>query len=468
MFGAVKTPLLKPSPAASKPIKNPGGVQAPNGSSVAAQMVKNARGNSRANTHSRTPSAPKAKPPAYNALNSPYGNQKAFNKGVEQNAKSQYQPELNNLNTEESGEQGLHQTREGDNVAIYKQYSEQAKEAFATAQSAMGQIAARQNSSTAAGQQALQAALSNTGVTGLGTVANQDQFTNEAAGLGNEGSQVLAGEQSGLVGEMGKDLFVPGAGLQEASGAEQARSNSVLNKIKGERSKVLANVPSVIAKTRTEMTKSEQERQANKLQQQIANQKLGLEKNATGKESKLKGAELSQKKTENDEQINLKNEELATSAGLESSKLQLEREKISAEAKKAKTTEQKVAAEAAGKRFDRGLEIMAGYLKENSKTEYRPGATNATQLAAEGKQEYRRDAQHLYNILTQQGNLTAPEAFRLMRSSGNGYVEQFATTHEAIYNRATHPVTKTVTNKAGGKQEQRLGKVPNLPATKKK
>lgn len=463
MFGAVKTPLLKPSPAPTQSIKNPGGVQAPSGSSAAGQMVKNARGNTRATHKAPAIKAPKAQVPKYNALNSPYGNQKAFNKGVEQNAKSEYQPELNQLSTEESGEQGLHQTREGDNVNIYNQYSEQAKEAFNTAQSAMGSIAARQNSSTAAGQQALQAALSNTGVSGLGTVANQDQFTNEAAGLGNEGSQVLAGEQSGLTGEMAKDLLVPGAGLQEASGAEQARSNSVLSKIGGERKKVLANVPNIIAKTRTEMTKSEQEREANKLQQEIATNKLGLEKNATGKESTLKGAELSQKKTESDEQINLKNQELATSAGLESSKLQVEREKISAEGKRAKTAEQKVAAEAAGKRFDRGLEIMAGYLKENPKAEYRPGAPNAQQLAAEGKQEYRRDAQHLYNILTQQGNLTAPEAFRLMRSSGNGYIEQFATTHEAIYNKATHPVTKTVTNKAGGKQEQRLGKVPNLP-----
>lgn len=459
-FGTRST--ISAKPPATKEIKNPGGVKAPSGPSVAAQMVKNSRGTNRGQARAPRPPAPRAKAPSYNALNSPYGTQKAFNKGVEQDAKAQYQPELNSLSTEEQGEQGLHAQRESDNVNIYKQYSEQAQAAFNDAQNTMAQIASRQNSSTAAGQQALQAALSNTGVSGLGSVANQNQFTNEAAGLGNEGSQTLAGEQSGLTGEMTKDLSVPGAGLAEASQQEQTRDNSALAKINSERGKVLSNVPNIVAKTRGELTKQEQEREANKLQQKIAGDKLGLEGKEAGTKASSEKASLGLKSTENNEQINLKNKELATSAGLESEKLEIEREKIVAEGKKAKTAEQKVAAELAAKRFDHGLEIMAGYLKENDKAEYRPGVPNAQALAAEGKIEYRRNAQHLYNILTQQGNLTAPEAFRLMKSSGNGYIEQFANEHEAIFNRATHPVTKVTKNKAGGPVEKRLGKAPNL------
>lgn len=459
-FG-VKIPILA-KPPATKEIKNPGGVKAPSGPSIATQMVKNSRGNNRGQGRTSVKQITKVKTPTYNALNSPYGTQQAFNKGVEQDAKSQYQPELNALNTEEQGEQGLHTQREADNVNIYKQYTEQAQSAFNEAQNTMAGIAARQNSSTAAGQQALQAALSNTGVSGLGSAANQDQFTNEAAGLGNEGSQVLAGEQSGLAGEMAKDLSVPGAGLAEASQQEQTRNNASLAKIASERGKVLSNVPNVVAKTRGELTKQEQEREANKLQQQIAHKKLGLEGKEAGTKASSEKASLRLKSTENNEQINLKNRELATSAGLESEKIEAEREKITAEEDKAKTAEQKVAAELAAKRFDHGLEIMAGYLKENSKAEYRPGAPNAQQLATEGKIEYRRNAQHLYNMLTQQGNLTAPEAFRLMKSSGNGFVEQFANEHEAILNRATHPVTKVTKNKAGGPIEKRLGKAPNL------
>lgn len=460
------------SPPKVKQISNPGGVKAPSGPSVAAQMVKNSRGAQRGQHQAprapRAPRTPKAAPATpYNALNSQYGSQKGFEKGVAQNAKAEYQPELDQLKSEEGGEKGLHEQRQADNVGIYKQYSEQAQAAFGQAKSAMAEIAARQNSSTSAGQAALQAALSNTGVSGLGSVSNQDQFMNEAAGLGNAGSQQLAGEQTGLTAEMSKDLSVPGAGLAEATGTEQTRNNAALSKIANERQKVLTNVPNIIAKTRTEMSKSEQEREANKLQGQIAQNKLGLEKGTAKREGSLKNRELAQKAAEARDQVNLKNRELAQAAGLEGEKIQVEREKIAGEVTNAKTAAQKAAAELAGKRFDHGLEIMAGYLKEDPKTEYRPGSLAPGTAPEPGKKEYNRNAQHLYTMLTQQGNLTAPEAFRLMRSSGNGYVEQFAREHEAIYNRATHPVTKLVKNKAGGTEEKRLGKVPNLPPKKK-
>ena len=98
----------------------------------------------------------------------------------------------------------------------------------------------------------------------------------------------------------------------------------------------------------------------------------------------------------------------------------------------------------------------------------RPGSLAAGTAPEPGKVEYRRDAQHLYNMLTQQGNLTAPEAFRLMKSSGNGYIEQFATQHEAIYNRATHPATRIVTNKRGGKVEIPTYKKPKIPTASHK
>jgi hypothetical protein len=453
---------IAPAPPAVKQIKNPGAVKVPKGPSVAAQMVKNSRANQR-QQHASRARAPKP-PTPYNALNSQYGSQKSFEKGVEQNAKSQYQPELNQLNAEQGGEQGLHAQRESDNVNIYKQYSEQAQQAFNQAKSTMAEIAARQNSSTAAGQQALQAALSNTGVSGLSSVGNQDQFTNEAAGLGNAGSQVLAGEQTGLTGELTKDLTVPGIGLQEASSTEQTRDNAALAKISNERQKVLGNVPNVIAKTRTEMSKQEQEREANRLQEQIASKKLGFEKGEkleVAKEKNQLVREAAKEKNEATEAI--KRQEV----GIKEEAVQNQKKALEEKIAVAKNKKQEAEAKLAATRYDNGLKIMTAYLKENPKTEYRAGAPNAQTLATEGKVEYRRNAQDLYNKLTQQGNLTAPEAFRIMGSSGNGYIEQFAREHEAIYNAKLHPVTRRVTNKAGGPQEQRIGAPPNLPPKKK-
>jgi hypothetical protein len=439
---------LKPSAPPAKEVKAPvtfnstGGApaKAPSGPSVAAQMVKNARSNSRG----RTPSVPRpvgtkqrtAVPP-YNPLNSPYANQGQFNAAVSSTAKGEYQPELDSLNTEQGSEEGAHAQRQANNVALYEQYSKQAQEAYGQAQGSMAQIAARQNSSTAAGQQTLQAALSNTGVAGLSGVSNPNAFMSEATGLGNEGSQTLAGEQSAITGEMAKDMAgVPGAGLAEATVTENAKEAGALSKISGERQKVLSNIPNVQSKVRGELSKEEQERQANNLQQQIASQKLGLEKTTQQQSVGIEKEKIASSNTQHHEDAIQKNQELAVSSGFEAEKLKLEREKINASIKNAKTAEQKAAAELSGKRFDHGLELMAGYLKENPKTEYRPGSLPAGTAPEPGKVEYRRDAQHLYDMLTKQGNLTAPEAFRLMQSSGNGYIEQFARTHEHIYNEA--------------------------------
>src|SRR5205823_262614 len=92
-------------------------------------------------------------------------------------------------------------------------------------------------------------------------------------------------------------------------------------------------------------------------------------------------------------------------------------------------------AEAAGKRFDHGLEVMDGYFKGVKANAWPAGAHPTTEEASKNKwtHEERADAMTLYKILTEQANLPALEAFRLMKSSGNGYVELFAREHEAIY-----------------------------------
>lgn len=424
-------------------------IKSPSGASIAGSMVKNARAKGQrapkipkppgVRSRARVPKAPRAAK-SYDPLSSPYSNQEQFNAAVKANTQSQYQPELDNISTEEGAENATTAQHQANNVAIYKQYTEQAEKAYQTAQTSMAQIAARQNSSTAAGQQALQAALSNTGVAGLSGVTNPNDFINEAAGLGNEGSQSLAAEQSGLTGEMAKDLAnAPAAGLAEANAAEKARSTGVLGKLVGERKQVLARVPNLEAKTRAEMAKEEQERQANKLQSEIATKKFGLEAKTQQQNVGIEHEKIASSNRQHHEDALLKNQELAISSGFEAEKIKLDREKINASIRNAKTSEQRAAAEAAGKRFDHGLELMAGYLKENPKTEYRAGSLPAGTAPEPGKIEYRRDAQYLYNMLTKQGNLTAPEAFRLMGSSGNSYIEQFAARHEAIYNHHSKP-----------------------------
>lgn len=460
---------IVPSPPKVKEIKPQPNTGAPKGSSIAANMVKNSRGQNRAvapkipKPH-QTPK-PRAKVP-YNPLNSPYGSEGQFEEGVRRQAKTEYDPKLAENSGEEADEKALTAQRQGDNVNIYNQYSQQAQASLAQAKTAMAEVAARQNSSTAAGQQALQAALSNTGVAGVSAVPNQDAFMNEAAGLGNEGSQTLAGEQTAGIDELAKDAaLVPGAGLEEASNTEQQRDTGVLSKLSGERQKIIGEVPNFEAKARNELTKNEQERQANKLQNQLAQSKLGLENKTQNQgtalkktelkvNTGLKEGELAQKTKEGNDADRLNTEKLAQEAGLESEKLVTEKEKIRAEIGKAKTAEQKAAAEIAGKRFDNGLQLMTNYLKPKNAYEYKAGETpEAIETAREkGGVPYQRNAQDLYNILTQQGNLTAPEAFRIMRSSGNGYVEQFANRHEKIYNNANkarnvetkikaHPIT---------------------------
>lgn len=445
MWGAPKG--LIPSPPREKQLAKGPTEHAPAGRSVAGQMVKNNRAQRRSNVP-HAPRPQRSSEPSYNALDSPYKTQGQFDQAVARTTQAGYQPELDSLHQEQEGEMGLHEAREGSNASIYEKYSAQAREAFDRAKSALAEIASRQNSSTQAGQQALQAALSNTGVSGLPGAANPNNFMAEAAGFGNQSSQTLAGTQAGEVAERAGDLNVPGAWRSEAQASENQRDQGKLNEIGLQRSKVLANIPAAQAKVRGELSSQEQQRQTNKLQAQIAQGKLGLE----GKEGLRKRAgekeQVGQKREEAHQNAILKTQELAQASGFKVEELKVEREKIAASVKNAKTGEQKAAAELAGKRFDHGLELMANYLKKNDKTEFSPTGVPAQdeQLGEGGKkQAYQRNAQQLYNQLTKQGNLTAPEAFRLMSSSGNGYVEQFAREHEAIYRQA-----EATRRKAGG------------------
>lgn len=470
--------LVTPSPPKIKEIRpqaNTGGVKAPSGPSVAGQMVKNARGQQRGVKVPKLgkprpvaiPKAPKGTPKIasttknpYNALNSPYRTQGEFNKAVTETAKAGYQPKLSELSTAEEGQKGLSTAREADNVNIYKQYSQQANEAYEKAKSSMTEIASRANASTAAGQQALQAALSNTGVAGLPGVPNQSQFMAEASGLGNMSSQTLAGEQSGIEGEMAKNLLTPGVGLNEAQREEGVREGGVLNKLQSERDKINREIPQDVAKTRTEMMRDEETRQANRLQAQIAEQKLGIEKQAkveVGQEKNQVARESAKEKNEYAERV--KREEI----GIKEEAVQNQKKSLEDKVRTAKTKEEQAAAKLQAARYDNGLKIMTSYLKENPKTEYRPGAPNAATALQEGKLEYRRNAEHLYKMLTEQGNMTAPEAFKLMKSSGNGYIEQYADEHERIYNaKSKVPSTRIVTNKRGGQIEVPTYKKPGV------
>jgi len=435
--------IVTPSLPKTKEINSSGGTAAPSGASVAAKMVKNSRSAVTAPKVSRVPRPAQQRQPSvkvprgrggnpnpYNALKSPYRTQGEFNKAVTETTKAGYQPKLNELSTEEEGEKGLSAQRESDNVNIFKQYSQQANEAYEKAKSTMAEIAARQNAGSAASQQVLQSALSNTGVAGLSGVTNPSAYMEEASGLGRATSQSLAAEQSGIAGEMSKNLLTPGIGLEEATGENQARSQGLLNKYASERDKITRGIPEDTEKVRQELMKDEETREANRLQANIAGQKLGIEKEArveVGKEKNQIAREVGREKNEATEKV--KREEVGIKEAEVQNKKKAYEEKILVARNKQEVTTAKI--EAA--RYNNGLKVMTEYLKENPKTEYRPGSINPSEQQAalhEGKIEYRRDAGHLYKMLTEQANLTPEEAYKLMRSSGNGYIEQFAHTEE--------------------------------------
>jgi hypothetical protein len=484
-----------------KEIKNAGGTPAPSGSSVAGGIVKNSRAATRAEP--KVPKAPRqiepkqpkatiprvgagsttprrpdvshaiAPPPAapknpYNALASPYRTQGEFNQGAEETAKASWEPKFNEIKQEEEGEKGLAAERESDNISIFNQYSKQAEESFNQAKAALAEIAARQNASTQAGQQTLQAALANTGVGGLAPVTNQGAFMQEASGLGNATNQTLANEQSEIIGELGKDkIAVPQVGLREDEAEDKNKDLSKLAKYEGERDKLTREEPAITEKTRQELMKDEETREANRIQEQIAEQKLGIEKEGKVEAAKEKNQLVRETgKEKNEENERVKREE----AGIKEQAVQNQKLAYEEKIKLAKTKEQEAVAKLQAKRYDEGLKIMAAYLKYNEKQEYRPGSPTEAQAKAEGKILYQRNAEQLYKMLTEQGNLTAPEAFKLMQSSGNGYIEQYAREHEEVYNndqvfRARHipfnPKTGKALpkgvglNKAGGEQDVR-------------
>lgn len=439
MYGATNLPKFTPSTPPVKKLPTGGAPAAvPSGRSTAGQMVQNSRSRARSNV----PHAPArrggggGRSPAYNPLESPYKTQGQFNQAVSRTAQAAYQPELDNFTREEGAEGGLHAQREGTNSQIYTQYSEQAQAAFDRAKAALAEIASRQNAGTDAAQKALQAALSNTGVAGVQGVQNPNDFMGEAAGFGKQSSQTLAGIQGANINEAANAQLIPGAWRNEAQSAEGQRNQGELAKIKEGRSKVLANIPNIQAKVRGELSKQEQERQTNALQAQIAGKKIGLEERDVAGKRKGEKEQIGAKRAEAREANSIKLEEMSQNAGFKWAEIDVQRKDLATKAAEARNGREKATAELMGKRFDHGIEIMHGYLKKNDKTEYQPTGVPATDqgLAENGKKTpFHKDANTLYQQLTKGGNLTAPEAFRIMEFSGNGYVEQFAREHKATY-----------------------------------
>lgn len=449
LWGTSGIPKATPSTPPVKKLPNQPEHAPPAGRSVAGQMVQNNRSKARANV----PHAPARRPsgvgqPAkgYNALESPYKTQGQFNQAVKQTAQAQYQPELDQFTHEQAGETGLHNQREGENASIYNTYSAQAKEAFERAKNSLAEVASHQNASSDAAQKALQAALGGSGIPGLSGPTNPGDFMQEATNFGNQSGSTLAGIQSAVLGEASGAETVPGAFRNEAQTAERQRDQSKLNEVAEGRQKVLGNIPNVQAKVRGELSKQEQEREGAKLQSQVAQGKLGLEKQDVAGKRAGEKEQIKAKGQEAREANALKYHELAINAGFESQKIAQSREELNAKVLEAKNTKQKLAAELGAKRYDHGLEIMAGLFKINPKTEYTPvpgqppTSPENVRLSENGKlTPHHVDPMHVYNALTKQSNLTAPEAFHLMQSTGDAEVEAFAREHEAIFNRGPHP-----------------------------
>jgi hypothetical protein len=327
----------------------------------------------------------KAKP--FNVLQTPYRTQGDFNTAVNRTARGSIQPALNELQRNRTQETMSHTGRTGDITSMYNAGSDARKAALDRTSTALNSLITLNSGLSGATRDAVAAALRSgqdreqavAAQLGVAAQPNQGQQYMDAAQAQSDLQGIgLTGQFSEILGGLGRDIGGNEVGRQEASRHEQSRWDDVLAQLKGERRNIMSGLPQAKEQARQNLMTTELQRNAQGVQQGLAERQFGLSKKQFGeqvRQDKFQRGLANRQQVETERQ-GRSGRGLAKSQEREAERHNLVQEAIDIEgvsntketlrqqAQQAGDANTKVELQAKAKRFDNGVKILSDYFTQ--------------------------------------------------------------------------------------------------------
>lgn len=295
----------------------------------------------------------------FNPIGSRYKTNRSFEKAATRRAQNIYRPQLKQLLNDRTTAENLSKQREGNISNYYGAFSNDVGQAYNDLQSSLNNLISKKQTSDAAGQATLQAAL------------GQTQQTDQAKGaiiggqaaapppvpltMGTAAQAANAAGQTDMMSNILKQAadqktMVSGSRTDALNKNNQLLTNT-LQDIGNKRSEILSSRGKYLQDARDELMKQEMERQGIRYQQKLGN-----------KEFKLKSDQFEHQKSQD-----------AINNSFTSRRLDLQSKELQANIDNATNQAEADKATAKAKQFDNGVSWISSYMAPSSKREKKTG-----------------------------------------------------------------------------------------------
>jgi hypothetical protein len=369
-------------------------------------------------TGTNRPSLKKKKPPTKKRP-APKKKPLTLDQRAAASAQAQVAPQLGELDIASRDAASKHATRIQQQEGWYGGFSDQLNRSFQNTTSALNNLIGLNNQGGAQNQQILQAAL-NSGQAPVTAAANQlggnrppsAQAGVLASALANsDASRNVVGQNAlGLQAAQGARLALAPIGRIQSGMAENARYGAQDTEIQNQRRGVTSQIGSLTEKAKTELENQQ-------FQRYLAEQELGLKKKDQTFQQWLAGEQLDLegRKFKAQTEIDWAN------VAVNQRQVEAQLANISRDEAKAKTGEEKERAKLRGEQWNRGLELLAGFLKpgdnEAAIGDEDPQDDPNTDVDESQKAKYRRTYSDAFRLLTGQARMSRSDALRLLATS---------------------------------------------------
>lgn len=353
------------------------------------------------NPASRNPLKKKGKKnEPYRPLAPSFETQSEFDKAAEARARSQYQPQAQEINRLGREERGRHKTRGKEIKGWSKYYGNTLQSAFKDTKNALNDLMVASSGTDESTRATLAAALR----------AQDQQADSRAASLGvdfpesrvPDGAAAYAkGTQGGLLQALAA-LTTGAASRQtlapvlrgEMMRSEAGRTSAITRDLAGQRKDLVNRIPSFREAARSELSQEEVNKRNLRFQQGLARREFNLKAAQTGEQNRQFWA-----------QLGLEKEKFEHAKDVDFASLANQQRELDIRAQQAQGTGNAENAKLEAERYNHGVEILTNYLTP-TKREDKKGLDIFKS----------RDPMELYNMLKKRANLPPAEAMRLVNS----------------------------------------------------
>lgn len=337
----------------------------------------------------------------YRPLAPSFETQNEFNQAVENRARSQYQPQVQEVKRLGTEEKRKHKTRGREIKNWTGYYGNTLQRAFDDTKSALNDLMAASTGGNEASKATLAAALRSQDAAAdqrarsLGVdfpETNVGTGASDAYAAGSQGGllQALASISAGAASRQTLAPVLRG----EMQRSERGRNEAIFKDLAGQRRDLLSRIPSFREAARAELGQEEVNKRNLRFQQGLARREFNLKAAQTGEQNRQFWAQLGLEKDkfEHAKDVDFKN-------------LAQHQQELDIAAQQAEGTGNEDNAKLEAERYNRGVEVLTGYIGAGTDKEKKKGVNMAS-----------RDPMELYQLLKKRANLPPAEAVRLVHS----------------------------------------------------